>query len=67
MTRITDQVLILEAIADVRKELSEDMTNIEINDVMTRLTTLYSLLDVKMIVQTVGQTDTINHNERKAA
>lgn len=45
-----NQVLILEAIGKVRRELKVDMCTIEMAEVMTRLTSLYSLLDTDVLI-----------------
>lgn len=67
--RLNDQVLILEAISNVRKELKARADRgeswIEIGKVMVRLTTLYSLLNVDQIKVAVEAADT--RDERKAA
>jgi len=45
MRRLRDQVEILNAISNVRKELRDDLSRIEMAEILTRLTTLYALLD----------------------
>ena len=56
--RIGDQAYILEAIGQVRLQLRPAMTIMEKMDVMTRLTTLYALLDVTRLKDMVEQIDT---------
>jgi hypothetical protein len=60
--RLEDQTLILEAISNVRKELrariARGNNSIEINKVMLRLGTLYSLLDVERLAQITQEADT---------
>lgn len=67
MKRIADQVLILEAIGQVRTELREDMSFKDMMDVMTRLATLYSLLNVHQLRDIAVDADMRDINERKVA
>lgn len=59
--RLSDQVEILQAISNVRKELkaraARGETGYRISPVMTRLSTLYALLDVERLAQVVTETD----------
>lgn len=71
MKRLRDQVLILEAIGQVKRELEDKKAEswIVTGEVMVRLATLYSLLDVtrlKAIVETIDKR-TESNNERKVA
>ena len=63
--RLSDQVLILEAISQVRTELREGMSSLESAEVLLRLSTLYSLLDPKAVVEAIS--DDRNTYERKVA
>lgn len=67
--RLSDQVLILQAVGQVRAELKQAYARgenfIVIGEVMLRLATLYSLLNVEQLTQAVEAVDT--RNERKAA
>lgn len=63
--RLGDQILILDAISNVRKELKRDMPQKDAFEVMMRLTTLYSILNVDQLKVVVEQAD--DRNERKAA
>ena len=72
MKRLSDQVLILEAIGNVRRELKPQISGRERIDVMVRLATLYSLLDVSRLKRIVEQMDTrscteYNNKGRKVA
>jgi len=58
--RLRDQALVLEAIGEVRRELKPCMGTIEQAEVLTRLATLYSLLDVTRLKSLVE-----NNNERE--
>lgn len=67
--RLNDQVIVLEAIAEVRKSLNKDMNWIEQGEVMVRLATLYSLLNVDKLRDAAVQADQreYHEDERKVA
>jgi len=65
--RLTDQVLVLEAIGQVRSELKRDMSMFDKIDVMTRLATLYSLVDVTRLKSLVEKIDDRNWKTNKEA
>ena len=67
MRRLNDQFLILDAISNVRRELRHDMPMKDAFEVMMRLTTLYSLLNVEQIKTVVEQVDDRENNIRKVA
>ena len=64
--RISDQILDLTAIKEVRTELREGMSSRDALDVLMRLSTLYSLLNVDQVKQALEQLDE-RINERKVA
>ena len=59
--RLTDQVLILNCITEVRLELQQahdrDADFRELSDIMTRLTGLYACIDTARIVPILKQAD----------
>lgn len=55
--RVGDQVEILLAIRNVRKELTRVGNKIEMYDVLMRLTTLYSLLNVEQLIEIARDAD----------
>lgn len=55
--RVGDQVEILLAIRNVRKELTRVGNKIEMYDVLMRLTTLYSLLNVERLIEIARDAD----------
>lgn len=63
--RLGDQILILDAISNVRKELKRDMPQKDAFEVMMRLTTLYSILNVDQLKDVAEEADV--RNERKVA
>jgi len=67
MRRLNDQVLILDAISNVRKELKQDMPQKDAFEVMMRLTTLYSILNVDQLKVVAEQADDREKNIRKVA
>lgn len=67
---IRDQVIIIEAINEVRKELRElgpDAPMIETLPVVTRLSTLYSVLDLQAITEAIEMAEQTEKQGRKAA
>lgn len=67
MRRLEDQVLILRAIAQVRDELilHQHESWLVIMEIMTRLATLYSLLNVTMLERLASEAD--SRDEREVA
>ena len=69
--RLSDQVMILEGIANIRTELKAAAeageNDISMFPILQRLVTMYSLLETEQLVRAVQLADTRNHNERKAA
>lgn len=68
--RLSDQIMILRSISDVRKELHESLildNNVTIanSDILARLGTLYSLLDVDRIHAILKQSDVALGNRRR--
>jgi hypothetical protein len=71
MRRLEDQIMILNAIKLVKEELIREWTDPDSNwikqgEVLMRLTTLYSLLDVDRIMVLMIAADTRN-SEREVA
>ena len=69
MRRLNDQILVLRAIGNVRNELkteeSQGATNAQIYATLSRLVTLYAMLNVDQLEQVVADAD--NRDHRKAA
>lgn len=63
MRRLNDQVLVLQAIHEVRKELDNTTVNLELFEIMKRLSALYALLDVDRLAKVVSETDKRNHRK----
>lgn len=65
--RIGDQVLVLDAIRSVRSELNraKDESSIVTGEILVRLVTLYSLLNVEQLKDIAEQAD--DRMERKVA
>lgn len=55
--RVGDQVEILLAIRNVRKELTRVGNKIEMYEVLMRLTTLYTLLNVEQLIEIARDAD----------
>ena len=70
MRRLEDQMYVLEAIAHVRQELkraSEAGANdIEIGEIMMRLTSLYVLLNTDRLIEAIKVADTRANYRRRA-
>lgn len=67
MSKVEQQVLILEAIQQVRKEMRKAQmsgaSSIEIFEIMERLNTLYALINAEDLIGAVGHSE----EERMAA
>jgi len=69
MKRLSDQIMVLQSIKDVKHELKTANANggnmLEIKDILTRLSTLYACLDVERIANVLRDADTRDQYRKK--
>lgn len=68
MKRLSDQVMVLQSIKDVKAELAAANADDprEISEIMIRLGTLYACLDIERITRVLRDTDTRDQHRKKA-
>lgn len=71
MKRISDQTLVLISISDIRIELKTAYvrgdSNIEMNEIMLRLTSMYACLDVIRVAEFIAKHDKRAQQGKKVA